>query len=95
MPATFLIKDLSSFTPDNTFKIATISGGSGLFTFYYNDRVSQILPNGLTLNPDGTLSGTPRILVPNDEMLSNLKVVDNVSGEERIISDFIMVKTIH
>lgn len=94
MPATFLIKDLSSFTPDNTFKIATISGGSGLFTFYYNDKVSQVLPNGLTLNPDGTLSGTPRVLVPNDEMLSNLKVIDNVSGEERIISDFIMVKTI-
>lgn len=96
MPALYLIKDYSTFTADNTHKIATVSGGNknNDFTFYYNDKVSQVLPNGLTLNPDGTLFGTPRVLVPNNEILSNIKVVDNVSGEAKYLTDFVMPKTI-
>lgn len=94
MPATYLIKDVSEFSPENTFQIGTVVGGSGDYTFLYDEKTNQVLSNGLILNSDGTLSGKPKVLVPQDEYLSKITVKDNVSGQVASLTDFIMPKTI-
>lgn len=92
VPATYFIKGISTFS-DGDFQIATITGGSGDFTFKYNGQVGKILPNGLTLTAKGYLTGTTSIVTP-ETILTGLSVVDNVSGETIPIDNFIMPTTI-
>lgn len=92
VPATYFIKGISNFS-EGQFKIATVTGGSGNFTFKYNGGTGKILPNGLTLTEDGYLTGTTSIVTVKS-FLNGLSVIDNVSGEELPINDFIMPETI-
>lgn len=79
MPVTYLMVDTSALY-DGDFQIATVTGGSGNFTYRYKGKTEQVLSNGLTLKANGCLVGTPRV-AESASLIEGFEVVDNVSNK--------------